>query len=107
MPSDRTTRLYDAAQAPFRDIPILSRRDKDAFKFLWAKGIPILIGNSILHGNWSPERFCATHGTEPVHIIDSSCRTTVKTTLADFLQKFIASNMEKGKSIKLKVYRHS
>lgn len=101
--SEKARRLENAARPPFRTPPVISRHDRDVFRYLWSKGIPIVIDNTPLVGDWSPSRFSMTHGAETVQIIDGIKAGTLKTTLSDFLDRFISAGAD-GKVIKLKVW---
>lgn len=99
---DKAAYLERASAPPFRTPPVISRNDRDVFRYLWRKSIPIVVDCTPLKGDWSPSRFCATHGAENVQIIDSAKAGTLRTTLSQFLGNFILAGSE-GKSTKLKV----
>ena len=69
----------DAAQAPLRRAPVLVAEQENDFLYLWARGIPIVVRNVRIKGDWSPARFAATHGEEEVWVIESSQARTAET----------------------------
>ena len=96
--------LLRLAASPFREIPTISRAERDVFRFLWPR-TPVRISYSVLPGDWSPDRFSATHGREVVSVLASTAGDTAdkKSTMmfSEFLQAFVSA--DNHGSLKLKV----
>lgn len=98
--SQRSLRLIANAELPFRRIPIIKREEKVVFRELWPRKLPVLVHESTLPGDWTPERFIQTHGQEVVTVLDG--QSTKRTSLSQFLQSFVKDGTD-GRILKLKV----
>lgn len=100
-------RHCNQAGKPWRRIPQVGCDDEETFRAVWSRGLPILIKNVRLRGDWSPTRLMKLYGTIDVRTIrvESDGETTSSTSFAHFLSQLDdLSAKEEGYSVKLKVH---
>ncbi|KAI0715211.1 hypothetical protein C8Q76DRAFT_617899, partial [Earliella scabrosa] len=68
--------------------PVISSGQHDAFRYLWARNVPVVVHDVRLQGDWTPEAFVRSHGQVEVFMIDSARVQPVRTTVAHFFSIF-------------------
>jgi hypothetical protein len=58
------------------------------FQRHWSQGIPVVITNVRMQGEWTPEYFIARYGSKDVTIVDCETEATLPGIVADFFLQF-------------------
>jgi hypothetical protein len=69
------------------------------FQRHWSQGIPVVITNVRMQGEWTPEYFIARYGGKDVTVVDCETEATFPSTVADFFLQF----GKRGRILKIKV----
>lgn len=90
-----------------RQVPRLTSGQHETFEYLWAHDIPVIVTDvgRKLKGQWTPEAFVNSHGTESVEIITvNDCDVSVrKGTVEEFFNEFLKDDAVRGYAVKVKV----
>jgi hypothetical protein len=58
------------------------------FQRHWSQGVPVVITNVRMQGEWTPEYFIARYGSKDVTIVDCETEGTISGIVADFFLQF-------------------
>ena len=88
MPSNPGQPFSESTQT--REVPTFRQGHVTFSEFQrhWSQGVPVVITNVRMQGDWSPEYFIARYGSKDVTIVDCETEATLPGTVADFFLQF-------------------